>query len=129
MEVDWFTKLHKPQYNTQVYDPFILIAIKCTDGRYGFVFKRQQGISFCHLFQVIPGEPSVLECYLRGMVQLQLNLNIVFTVSEEFIENQILVLHADCFESGMVFYLNGADDIFYIKSILREQEVIWHITN
>ena len=126
MEEDWFLKLHKRPYNSLVFDHSILICVKIKDGRYGFVFRKEMGISFCHLFEVIPGPPSINAPYLRGMVQLQLNVGVVIRVKEELIEKQILVLHADCFESGNVFYLNGADDICYIQSIRRDLEVLLH---
>ena len=127
MEADWFLKLHKRPYKSLVHDDSILIAVKFLDGRYGFIFRREQNNLFCHSLEVIPGDPPVNECYLRGMTQLMLNTNTVITIREELVVHQVLVLHAECFLYRLVFYLNGADDIFYIKSIRRDNEVLQSI--
>lgn len=61
MEADWHSKLHKRPYNSLVHDESIFIAVQFMDGRFGFVFRREQGKVICHSLDLIPGEPPLSE--------------------------------------------------------------------
>ena len=125
MEDYWYNNLHKKQFRDLDFIFPVFCCFKFENGHYGLVFHRQDGIIFVNPLEVVSEPPLEYESHLRGMTQLLLNLDEKIRMDETNIQKQIIVLQSTSFESGVLFYLNGVDDCFYMKKIILNNEVIY----